>query len=185
MLWVVLVQAAAILPFFVNARFRLPLLPLLALFAAAGGSVLINLWKTGDRRALVVPLGFLAALFVVVNVDWFHLGDESWLARDWFNQGLIHSRPYADRKPDPAQAERSLRRACDLGPDEVDFPERMGAFLLGRAQPLVNAGSTAEEKNDMARASEAFHRAEPILLEAGDFQRRASEGVKSGNQGRR
>ena len=175
LLWVVLIQAAAILPFFVNARFRLPLLPLLALFAAAGGAVLINLWKTGDRRALVVPLGFLAALFVVVNVDWFHLGDESWLARDWFNQGLIHSRPYADRKPDPVQAELSFRRACELGPDEVDFHERMGAFLLGRAQPLVNAGSTAEEKNDMARASAAYDRAEPILLEARGFHRNAAE----------
>jgi 4-amino-4-deoxy-L-arabinose transferase-like glycosyltransferase len=175
LLWVVLIQAAAILPFFVNARFRLPLLPLMALFAAAGGAVLIDLWKGRDRRALAVPLGFLAALFVVVNVDWFHLGDESWLARDWFNQGLIHSRPYADRKPDPAQAEQSLRRACELGPGEVDFHERMGAFLLGRAQPLVNAGSAAEENNDMARASAAYGRAEPILLEAREFHRQAAE----------
>ena len=175
LLWVVLIQAAAILPFFVNARFRLPLLPLLALFAAAGGAVLVNLWKARDRRALVVPLGFLAALFVVVNVDWFGLGDESWLARDWFNQGLIQSRPYADRKPDPAQAERCFRRACELGPDEVDFNERMGAFLLGRAQPLVNAGSAAEEKNDWARADAAFSRAEPLLHESRDFHRQAAE----------
>ena len=40
LLWVVLIQAAGVLPFFVNARFRLPLLPLLALFAAAGAAVL-------------------------------------------------------------------------------------------------------------------------------------------------
>ena len=175
LLWVVLVQAAAILPFFVNARFRLPLLPLLALFAAAGAAVLIDLWKARDRRALVVPLGFLTALFVVVNIDWFSLADESWLARDWFNQGLIHSRPYADRKPDPARAEQSFRRACELGPGEVDFHERMGAFLLGRAQPLVNAGSAAEEKNDFARAQAAYDRAEPILLEARGFHRQAAK----------
>jgi len=175
LLWVVLVQAAAILPFFVNARFRLPLLPLLALFAAAGAAVLIDLWKARDRRALVVPLGFLTALFVVVNIDWFSLADESWLARDWFNQGLIHSRPYADRKPDPARAEQSFRRACELGPKEVDFHERMGAFLLGRAQPLVNAGSAAEEKNDFARAQAAYDRAEPILLEARGFHRQAAK----------
>ncbi len=175
LLWVVLVQAAAVLPFFVNARFRSPLLPLLALFAAAGGAVLVNLWKARDRRALVVPLGFLAALFVVVNVDWFGLGDESWLARDWFNQGLIHSRPYADRKPDPVQAERCFRRAAELGPDEVDFNEQLGAFLLSRAQPLVNAGSAAEKKNDWTRAGAAFGRAEPLLLESRGFHRQAAE----------
>lgn len=174
LLWVVLVQAAAILPFFVNARFRLPLLPLLALFAAAGGVVLIDLWKTRDRRALAVPLGFLAVLFVVVNVDWFGLGAENWLARDWFNQGLIHSRPYAARKSDPARAEQNFRKACELGPDEVDFKERLGAVLLGRAQPLVNAASTAEEKNDRIRASDAFGRAEPILHEARGFHQQAA-----------
>lgn len=175
LLWVILIQAAAILPFFVTARFRLPLLPLLALFAAAGGAVLIDLWKAGDRRALVVRLGFLAAFFVMVNVDWFRLGAESWLARDWFNQGLIHSRPYADRKPDPALAERSFRRAHELDPDEVDFNERLGAYLLGRAQPLVNAGTAGEEKNDWTRAGAAFSRAEPILREARGYHQRAAD----------
>jgi tetratricopeptide (TPR) repeat protein len=175
LLWVILIQAAAILPFFMNARFRLPLLPLLALFAAAGGAVLIDRWKAGDRRALAVGLGFLVALFVVVNIDWFDLGSERWLARDWFNQGLIHSRPYADRKPDPALAERSFRRAHELDSDEVDFKERLGAFLLGRAQPLVNAGAAGEEKNDWARAGAAFNRAEPLLREARGFHQGAVE----------
>ncbi len=173
--WALVVQALAILPFFVNARFRMPLLPLLALFAAAGGAYLIHLWKTGDRRALTVSLGFLAALFVVVNVDWFNLGSEKWLARDWFNQGLIHSRPYADRKPDPAQAEQAFRRAAELGPDEVDFQERLGALLLGRAQPLVNAGTAGQSQQDWPRSTAAFSRAEPLLHEARSFHQRAAQ----------
>ncbi len=172
--WAIMIQAVAILPFFVNARFRMPLLPLLALFAAAGGAYLIQLWNTGDRRTLAVRLGFLAALFVVVNVDWFGLGAEKWLARDWFNQGLIHSRPYADREPNPAKAEQALRRACELGPDEVDFQERLGAFLLGRAQPLVNAGTAGQERKDWPRAAAAFNRAEPLLNEARGYHQRAA-----------
>ena len=120
-------------------------------------------------------LGLLAALFVVVNIDWFGLGGEKWLARDWFNQGLIHSRPpSADRMPDPARAERSFRRARELDPDEVDFNERLGAFLLSRVQPLVNAASAAEEKEDMTRASAAFGRAEPLLYEARELHQQAA-----------
>jgi len=173
LLWVVLIQAAGVLPFFVNARFRLPLLPLLALFAAAGVAVLIELWKAGDRRGFAVRLGLVAAVFVVGNVDWFGLGAESWLARDWFNQGLIHSRPYGDRKPDPVQAELSFRRALELDQDEVDFNERLGAFLLGKAQPLVKAGERGVREKDWAAATGALGRAEPLLSEAQGLHRRA------------
>lgn len=173
LLWVVLIQAAGVLPFFVNARFRLPLLPLLALFAAAGAGVLIELWKVGDRRGFSVRLGLVAAVFVVGNVDWFGLGAESWLARDWFNQGLIHSRPYGDRKPDPVQAELSFRRALELDRDEVDFNERLGAFLLGKAQPLVKAGERGVQKKDWAAATRALGRADPLLTEAQGLHRRA------------
>ena len=42
--------------------------------------------------------GLLAGLLAAVNVDWFGLGGEKWLARDWFNQGLIHSRKVAKRQ---------------------------------------------------------------------------------------
>ena len=173
LLWMVVIQAAGVLPFFVNARFRMPLLPLLALFAAAGGAALIELWKAGDRRGLAVRLGLVAAVFVAVNVDWFGLGSESWLARDWFNQGLIHSRLYEDRKPDPVQAERSFRRALELDPGDVDFNERLGAYLLGKAQPLVKAGEMGVRQKDWAAATGALQRAEPLLTEARGLHQRA------------
>ena len=175
LLWLVLIQAAGVLPFFVNARFRMPLLPLLALFAAAGVAVLIELWNRGDRREFFVRCGMVAALFVVVNVDWFGLGAEKWLARDWFNQGLIHSRPYGDRQPDRAQAEQSFRRALELDAGEVDFSERLGAFLLGRAQPLVQAGEAGVRSREWATASAALRRADPLLKESQSLHRRAVE----------
>jgi hypothetical protein len=174
LLWVIVLQAAAVLPFFVNARFRLPLLPLLALFAAAGVAILVEQWTTNRRRSLGVNLAIVAALFVVVNVDWFHLGSEKWLARDWFNQGLIHYRPYGDREPDPAQAERCFRRARDLDPGEADFQERLGAYLLRKAQPLVGAARSAVEEKDWPRASAVLTETDPLLHEARALHRQAA-----------
>ena len=77
--------------------------------------------------------------------------------------------------PDPARVERSFRRARELDPDEVDFNERLGAALLSRVQPLVNAASAAEEKKDMTRAGAAFDRAEPLLYEARGFHQQAAD----------
>ncbi|MEN8006777.1 MAG: glycosyltransferase family 39 protein [Candidatus Krumholzibacteriota bacterium] len=173
LLWMVLIQAAGVLPFFVNARFRMPLLPFLALFAAAGVMVLIEHWQAGDRRALAVRLGFVAALFVVVNVDWFDLGADRWLARDWFNHGLIQGRPYEGRQPNPALAEQSFRRAMALNGDEVDFPERLGATLLGKAQQRLKVGKEGVQRQDWATARGAFGQAEPLLQEARGLHRRA------------
>jgi hypothetical protein len=173
--WAVVVQAVAILPFFVNARFRLPLVPLLALFAAAGAWWLVDCRRRGDRRALTTGLAVVALLFVVVNVDWFDLGADRWLARDWFNQGLIQARPYGDRQPDQARAEENFRRAVALGPDEVDFSERLGALLLGRAQPLVKAAATATDRRNWNAAAAAGERAEPLLVEARRHHGRAAE----------
>jgi|GEM_PF-3254852 len=175
LLGTVVIQALAMLPFFVNARFRMPLLPLLALFAAAGAAVLIEQFRARDRQALAVNLGLVVALAVVVNVDWFGLGRESWLARDWFNQGLIQARAYGDREPDLDAAEQDFRRAVELAPDEVDFQERLGALLLSRAQPLVGAGMTAVQAGDWGRAVAAADRAEPLLIEARFHHQKAAE----------
>ena len=173
--WAILVQAVAVLPFFVNARFRLPLMPLLALFAAAGVASLIGHWQTRDRRSLGFGLAVAIGMFGIVNVDWFGLGAERWLARDWFNQGLIQARPYGDRQPDPRLAEQNFRRAVTLAPAEVDFCERLGASLLGQAQPWINAAAASTDNRDWARAAAALDRAEPLVNEAREQHRRAVE----------
>ena len=119
-------------------------------------------------------LAIVAALVVVVNIDWFDLGGEKWLARDWFNQGLIHYRAYGDRDPDPVQAGKCFRRARDLDPGEVDFQERLGAYLLREAQPLVGVAGSAVKEKDWPRASAAVNQADPLLLEARELHRQAT-----------
>jgi len=57
MKWLLLSQAAAIIPFFVTARFRAPLLPWIALFAIAGLGVLIAAGREKRWLPLIVFVG--------------------------------------------------------------------------------------------------------------------------------
>ena len=172
--WLIVVQAAAILPFFVAARFRAPLLPLAALFAAAFIAQL-PVWRRTDRRRFLVALPAAAALFAVVNVDWCGLGRDRWLAADHFNLALIHSRAFGGRQPDPTLAGQHFRRAVELDPDDVDAHERFGAFLLTRAQPEVERARSLMAAGRMTEAAAARAQAAPVLEEAAGHHARALE----------
>lgn len=175
LVWFLIALAITVLPFFVNARFRLPMLPVLALFAASGGVWLVDRWRAGERRALARPLAVLALVFVVSGVDWFGLGDERWLARDHFNHGYALGREYDGRQPDLAGAERSFRRALELDPDDVDANEHLGAFLLQQARPHLTEGGRREARGDLADAARSYEPAGRLLAEAGRRQSRAIE----------
>jgi tetratricopeptide (TPR) repeat protein len=163
--WLVLSQAVAILPFFVNARFRAPLLPFLALFGVAGFVLL----GQAVRQRRWLPLLVLVVTAIGVNVDWYGYGQEHWLARDQFNQGLIQARAYGTRKPDPTQAEAHFRRALELGPNDADANETYGALLLGQAQAQMKqaeraaaAGRAIEAEAARANATQLLGRSESL-----------------------
>ena len=170
--WLVVAQAAAILPFFVAARFRAPLLPLAALFAAAFVAQLARWWRA-DRRRFLQGAGLLGALFVVVNVDWAGLGDDRWLAQDEFNLAVITSRAYGGRQPDPAQAEMHFRAALALDPADVDVHERYGAFLLLRARPEAERAVALARSGQATEAARLAREAAPVLAEAAGHHERA------------
>ncbi len=169
--WLVLSQALAILPFFVNARFRAPLLPLLALFAAAGLVEVVQAART--RRWVPVAVMLVAA--VLVNIDWYGLGQERWLARDYFNQGVIASRTYDGRAVDTVLAAQHFQKALDLEPDDVDFNERYGALALSEAQPLVTQGLRLAQGGRSAEAEKVFVRADHLLTMAENLHGKAAE----------
>jgi tetratricopeptide (TPR) repeat protein len=172
--WLIIVQAAAILPFFVAARFRAPLLPLGALFAAAFVAQLLA-WRRVDRRRFLLALFVAAALFGVVNVDWFGLGHDRWLAADHYNLAVIHTRAFGGRQPDAALAERHFRRAIELDPDDVDARERFGSFLLTRARPDVERAASLLAAGRVAEGAAARSRAAPLLAEGARHHGRALE----------
>lgn len=165
------VQAAALLPFFVNARFRQPLLPLLALFAAAGAAELGRRLRGGGVGAAAAPLLVLLVAGAVVNVDWLGVTDPRRNAEDAYNEALIHLRGYEGRPLDAGAAEAALQRALALDPDFADAQERAGALRLSRAQAgiarlnaMVRDGVTPQAEDLAARIvrelddAKAYHR---------------------------
>ena len=170
--WLVVVQAAAILPFFVAARFRAPLLPLAALFAASFVAQCLC-WRRDDPRRFATGLAAAVIMFVVVNVDWFGLRRDRWLAPDHFNLALIHSRAYGGRQPDQEQAGVHFRRALELDPDDVDAQERYGAYLLTRARPVVERATSLQAAGRVEQAAAAAALASPVLADAANHHLRA------------
>ena len=65
----VLGYSFAVISFFVAARYRLPIVPLLILFAAYGGSWLYARWRQRPLRQALLPTAVLVLLVLLVNWD--------------------------------------------------------------------------------------------------------------------
>ena len=65
----VLGYSLAVISFFVTARYRLPIVPLLILFAAYGGNWLYARWRQRPLRQALLPTAVLALLVLLVNWD--------------------------------------------------------------------------------------------------------------------
>ena len=149
-------QALSVLPFFVNARFRMPLLPLLAVFAVAGAVDLAAGLRRGQKPRRLV-MGFFLGAIVLVNVDWLGLDHRSWGAEDAFNEAIIHLRTYADRHPDMAAAEKLLQRSTELDPQFIDAHERHGSLLLEQAQLRLGEAKRLMRQGDHAAVQQQAH----------------------------
>lgn len=124
------VYAASYLPFFVAARFRTPLIPLLMLF---GGVALAGVWHgVVERRwkPMAVGLAVFVGLRVLVGTAWIPYEPDAAL---WhFRRGLL----YQEQKQ-LGPAVESFRRAIELA------PERRERFLP-LADSLAAAGLLPE-----------------------------------------
>ena len=65
----VLGYSFAVISFFVAARYRLPIVPLLILFAVYGGNWLYARWRQRSLRQALLPTAVLALLVLLVNWD--------------------------------------------------------------------------------------------------------------------
>ncbi len=154
---------ASIVPFFVNARFRQPLLPVLALLAAYGlGNVLAAL-RAGGRSAIRAGAGLLV-LALVVNVDWFGVGRAETGARDELNLAGILAKGWAGHPADPEAALARYATAARLDPDDPDASEREGlerqSLAIDLLQRAEKAGQTgADAGRFAAAAADQLHQA--------------------------
>lgn len=132
LLWTLAALALVVVPFFVNARFRQPLLPLLALLAAHGAAVAWPIVRAGGRRGLVTVAMALGA-FLLVNLPPVMPDRARGDAEDLLNLAGIEAR-------NPARlgvAITHLEAAARLDPANPDVHERLGLYrqLLAFSQP--------------------------------------------------
>ncbi|HEY7957089.1 MAG TPA: glycosyltransferase family 39 protein [Polyangia bacterium] len=107
-------QALLVAAFFVTARYRVPALGMLALFASAGGAALVRDWRRSRPLGLArraAPLVALAALLLVCNLP-TREAQVSYAAELDFYRGLDY------RGRDPERSIDLLRRAA--AEDEKD-----------------------------------------------------------------
>jgi len=116
-------QMAAVVAFFVCARYRMAAVPVLILFAGYAAVVIVRELQQRRRSALVY-LVLLAAAAVLVNVDWYGIAHTSY-ARDDYELALVLRR---EGKLD--ESLRLLTAARSKRPGDPDIPFQMGVTLL-------------------------------------------------------
>jgi tetratricopeptide (TPR) repeat protein len=165
--------------FYVSSRYRLPLASTLAVPGGIGLAALLR--RGGERRGRAVAAGLAAAAVSVLvpsqalaraclasglsnrSVAWMAAGDmerasadlERALALDgsaaatWFNAGVL-----AERRGDPAGAERAYRQALAREPASSDAAGNLGGLLVRTGRP-----GEATEVLERAVAADPTHAA--------------------------
>ncbi|MBN2565457.1 MAG: tetratricopeptide repeat protein [Candidatus Eisenbacteria bacterium] len=130
-----------VLLFFVNSRFRLPVVPFLILFAAAAVRWLLLQIAQRRARSLLLALAALAALAFFVNYDFYstHAGDR---AQTHMTLGRA-----AAAQGHHGEALREYRRAIEISPGYAKAYNSMGLALeqLGRDDEALETYLRASE----------------------------------------
>lgn len=122
-------QATFVVAFFVTARYRLPMLPLLCIYAAYAGVELFDAWRVGPRARAERLTGVLALLVALANLPIVEVsGSHHWM--DHYNLGIA----LIDRGR-RQEAEPHLRRAAQLNPQEARPVVALCDLLLDTDRP--------------------------------------------------
>jgi Flp pilus assembly protein TadD len=173
MLLFVLSYMFGVILFFVNARFRLPVVPFLMLFAASGGEWLIERVRGGRTRELVLAACALVALALFVNHDFYstHAGDRAQThmtlgrvaaAQGRHSDALGEYRRAIEISPNYAKAYNSMGLALEqLGRDDEALDSYMRAARIdsGLAMARNNIGSLLLRRGELHRAESWFRQA--------------------------
>lgn len=134
------VYMASFVLFFVADRYRLPVVPLLLLFAAFA---LMWLWeraRASEWRRMIPAGACLVALAVLVGVDWYRTATPAAYAQDHWCAGNRYRQ--MGRLP---EAEAQYAKALLLDPLQPDFWTNLGAIQFG-------TGRVAQARESFGRA---------------------------------
>jgi len=130
---------ASLVVFFVLARYRLPVVPVLAVGASYAVVRAYDMIRAGAVRRVAAPALAVAALAFVVNGNLYSVDRLTPYAQIHYRLGII----YGDRG-DVARALNEYRRAIEIDPDYPQSYLNLGA-LLAREGRLDEAVSVFEE----------------------------------------
>lgn len=167
----ILLHMAALLPVFVTERYRLPIVPGLLVFAAAGLSILWRSLVRMDRQTLAPYFGLLVA--ATVFVSWPQRNPSLW-ALDAYNAGwqalqsddltlaekkLAVARAYVPDNAETNFAFGNLRLARGDSPAATSFYHETLRIDAGHKGALNNLGVMALDAHDLPDAEMFFRRA--------------------------
>ena len=145
-----LVYMASFVPFFMADRYRLPVIPILLLFAAYAIVDIVERVRILQRRQLAIAFAVVIAASVFVDVDWVRTETPKTWAIDYWSEGnrYVKMAKFAD-------AEDAYRKALKLDPDNGDIWNGLGEaqYDEGRlADAAVSFARSAQAGADVERA---------------------------------
>lgn len=136
----ILAFSITIIAFFVVARYRLPMVPALMVFAGFTIAYLVDAGVGGRWRQFVTAGIGIALLITLVNINFYRVSPVSGYAQSYYRLGVIYG-----LKGKPEEALASYKQALELDPEIV--PARVSAGIL-----LSQAGRYAEAKAELLQA---------------------------------
>jgi tetratricopeptide (TPR) repeat protein len=205
-LWILYALLAAyalsVILFFVMARYRHPLLPLLVLFAAAGVDGARRLWRTEPRAHIAATLAVVIVAAIVTNRPMLsssvmraiteHNVGTALQEQGRVDEAITHYRAALEIRPDYGPSYNNLGTALMA---KGDLPAAVAAFRESlRLQPdsmsarklLADAnydlGSAVLERGDVRRAEAALR--ESLLLNPNSAEAHNNLGIALASSGR-
>jgi len=117
-------QILGIVAFFVVARYRLPVVPVLIIGAAYGVTELWRMARERSWRTLAIAGAAIAVLLVVVNGNPYRVDRNKSFAQPHFRLGIIYG-----ERGDIGRAIREYGRSIELDPNYPKSHMNMGALL--------------------------------------------------------
>ena len=127
--------------FLVTSRHRLPLVPFLIIFAAAGVMALVHLIKKRNFRRLGLTAAGLVLLLILFNRTYFELGFQN-ISQIHFNLALAH-----ERRGDLPEAEKEYLKALETNAFSVTLRNNLGyvQYRLQKYDEALNSFQQAIE----------------------------------------
>lgn len=124
LLFFVIAYAASIIAFFVVARYRLPAVPALMVFAAYAVLWLIGCAARGRWRHFAYAFAGFLALFALVHINFYRIHPLNGFAQSHYRLGVIY-----EGKSDLVRAIENHRKAVELDPTIAAAHVNLGILL--------------------------------------------------------